>query len=416
MRRLRPWHIVVFGWLVLGVLAGGKWLIGGEADRQRGREAEGVVIDGDTVDAFVALTSQEPVVKEQEATLERFFLALKTAGTQSIRVVHFGDSQIEQDRISMTLRRHWQHQYGGSGLGLVPVMQTVPTYTLDQTLTMNGQPVLYTGGPKRYFVYGPKTLRREENNRYGVMGQVTVMNDSLVKGSEELRLTFAPRKQVDDEYTRVRLWADSSITMEVEDKHVVVLRGRGDVYGLSLEGKTGVYVDNIPMRGSAGTMFTNMDEALLRDYFTKTNTRLIIMQYGGNALPNIQSHSLVTETVNALGRQVQFLQQAAPEADVLFIGPSDMLVNEQGEMHSDPMVMYMDRQLEKMASKRGIVYFSTFQAMGGENAMLRWQEQGLAGDDGIHFTKKGADLIAEKIVDFINSKLLNETTSLNFKL
>lgn len=411
MRPLRPWHIVLFIWITLGIL-----FTLGKLDNLGTLDNLGFLdpldclespASLDTLDAFVLITSAEPLEQTQEASLNRFFMALKTVSTDPVRVVHFGDSQIEQDRISMTLRRHWQSRYGGSGLGLVPVMQTVGTYTLYQTLTMNNKPVLGTGGPQRYFVYGPRSLRREDNNRYGIMGQVTVMNDSLVKGSEHLTLTFKPRKQWDDQYTRIRLWADSTVQMETTDLHSVVLRGRGDVYGLSLESETGVYVDNIPMRGSAGTMFVNSNKDLLSTYFKETNTRLIILQFGGNALPNIQDYSAVTATVNALKNQVLYLQACAPQADILFVGPSDMLVNDRGQMRSDPMVPYMDMQLEKMAMRTGILYFSTYQAMGGENAMLRWQEQGLAGDDGIHFTKRGADLIAEKLIDFINSQLTN---------
>lgn len=405
MKPLKPWHIVLFIWITLGILVSLNKLDNlvhrGSLDRLESIEPI------DTLDAFVLITSAEPLERTQEASLNRFFMALKTASTDPVRVVHFGDSQIEQDRISMTLRRHWQSRYGGSGLGLVPVMQTVGTYTLNQTLSMNGKPVLGTGGPQRYFIYGPRSLRREGNDRYGIMGQVTVLNDSLVKGSEELTLTFTPRKEWDNHYTRIRLWADSTVQMITEDLHSVVLRGKGDVYGLSLESETGVYVDNIPMRGSAGTMFVNSNKDLLSTYFKETNTRLIILQFGGNALPNIQDYSAVTATVNALKNQVLYLQTCAPQADILFVGPSDMLVNDRGQMRSDPMVPYMDMQLEKMAIRTGILYFSTYQAMGGENAMLRWQEQGLAGDDGIHFTKRGADLIAEELLDFINSKLLN---------
>ncbi len=409
MRPLRPWHIVLFIWITLGVLFSlGKIEELGKLDNLYflgALDNPKSLAPLDTLDAFVLITSAEPIEMAQEASLNRFFMALKTASTDPVRVVHFGDSQIEQDRISMTLRRYWQSRYGGSGLGLVPVMQTVTTYTLNQTLTMNAKPVLGTGGPQRYFVYGPRYLRREGNNRYGIMGQVTVMNDSLVKGSEELTLTFKPRKDWDDRYTRIRLWADSTVQMETTDLHSVVLLGKGDVYGLSLESETGVYVDNIPMRGSAGTMFVNSNQDLLSNYFKETNTRLIILQFGGNALPNIQDYSAVTATVNALKNQVLYLQTCAPQADILFVGPSDMLVNDRGQMRSDPMVPYMDMQLEKMAVRTGILYFSTYQAMGGENAMLRWQEQGLAGEDGIHFTKRGADLIAEKLLNYINTQL-----------
>ena len=405
MRQLRPWHIVLFIWITLGVLftlgklddLGTLDNLGSLGSLDRLESPASL----DTLDTFVPITSAQPMKIGHNAPLDRFFFALKTASTDPVRVVHFGDSQIEQDRISMTLRRYWQRQYGGSGLGLIPIMQTVPTYTLNQTLTMAGKPVLFTGGPQRYFVYGLRSLRREGNNRYGIMGQVTVMNDSLVAGSEQLRLTFKNRYAQDKEHTLIRLWADSTITMNVEDLHTISLSGKGDVYGLSLESKTGVHVDNIPMRGSAGTMFTNINKELLTDYFAKTNTKLIIMQYGGNALPNITNHSQVTETVNILARQVRYLQSCAPEADILFIGPSDMLINDHGEIRSDPLVPYMDIQLERMSVREEIAYFSTYRAMGGENAMLRWQEQGLAGEDGIHFTKRGADRIAEEIINYI---------------
>lgn len=306
----------------------------------------------------------------------------------------------------MTLRRHWQQQYGGCGLGLIPVLQTVPTYTLAQSLSMNGSEVSSGNGPRRYFVYGLRSLRREKNNRYGVMGQVLVMNDSLVSGSEHLMLTLHPYAYRDRQFTRLRLWADSSITLTQADS-IVYLDGKGDVYGLSMESETGVYVDNIPMRGCSGTIFTNISEEQLTEYFRETNTRLIIMQYGGNALPNVEEHKNISKTVRQLGQQIRYLRRCAPEAAILFIGPSDMLINDHGTMVSNPMVPYMDHQLQLLAKREGIAYWSLYQVMGGEGSMVQWQEQGLAGDDGVHFTKKGADLVAAELINFINSQLTN---------
>ena len=125
------------------------------------------------------------------------------------------------------------------------------------------------------------------------------------------------------------------------------------------------------------------------------------MQYGGNALPNVDEHKNISKTVRQLGRQIRYLRACAPQASILFIGPSDMLINDHGTMVSNPMVPYMDHQLQLLAKREGIAYWSLYQVMGGEGSMVQWQEQGLAGDDGIHFTKKGADLVAEELIEYI---------------
>lgn len=125
------------------------------------------------------------------------------------------------------------------------------------------------------------------------------------------------------------------------------------------------------------------------------------MQYGGNALPNVEEHKNISKTVRQLGQQIRYLRRCAPEAAILFIGPSDMLINDHGTMVSNPMVPYMDHQLQLLAKREGIAYWSLYQVMGGEGSMVQWQEQGLAGDDGVHFTKKGADLVAEELIEYI---------------
>lgn len=400
MKRFRPLYIVLFLWIAIGVLFSLSKL-------ENLVHLDSLVHSksqfADTLDTFVPITSAEPVEDSvNDSIFAPFFAALQQAKTQPVRVVHFGDSQIEQDRITMTLRRHWQQQYGGCGLGLIPVLQTVPTYTLAQSLSMNGSEVSSGNGPRRYFVYGLRSLRREKNNRYGVMGQVLVMNDSLVSGSEHLTLTLRPYLYKDRQFTRLRLWADSSITVTQEDT-TVYLDGKGDVYGLSMESETGVYVDNIPMRGCSGTIFTNISEEQLTEYFRQTNTRLIIMQYGGNALPNVEEHKNISKTVRQLGQQIRYLRRCAPEAAILFIGPSDMLINDHGTMTSNPMVPYMDHQLQLLAKREGIAYWSLYQVMGGEGSMVQWQQQGLAGDDGVHFTKKGADLVAAELINYLEN-------------
>ena len=365
--------------------------------------------DIDEIDTTILadVTPEEEYEAPEAVGLDGFFAALKGADTMSVRVAHYGDSQIEEDRITSILRLHLQDQYGGDGVGLIPMHQTIPTRTLRQRLYLSGEPQTVGGGPKRYLVFGPKEMRLEDK-LYGPMGQVAVMDNELVEGSEDARLELTPLKVPNYKrafrHSMVRLLADSSIRM-TEEEDGVHLRGKGRVYGLMLDSKTGVHVDNIPMRGCLGTVFSEMDANQLRRYFRDENVRLIILQYGGNFVAGAKTEGGIRSAVSGLRMQVRLLRRLAPEASILFIGPGDMLrKGESGELETNPLVPYMDRLLAKMAEEEKIAYYSLYHAMGGSGSMLEWQEKGWAASDGVHFSQRGADKAGEELWEWLNQE------------
>lgn len=330
--------------------------------------------------------------------LQRFYASLAEAGERKIRVLHYGDSQIEEDRLTQQIRESLQSRYGGAGVGLMPLAQTIPSLTVRQELYMSGRYVSPMNGPRRYMVYGPKRDQRQDG-LYGPMGQMAVMNDSLVPGSEQIKVVCQPR-QANGSYDTWRIFADHSIDYRISGD-TVHFQGRGAVYGLSQESRTGVIVDNLPMRGSIGTVFTKIDSLQLTTFYREENVQLIIMQFGGNAIPFNKNPGTILGIVKGLRQQVQYLQRCAPGVSILFIGPSDMLTQEEGEWITYPMVPYMDRLLRKMALEENIAYFSLYRWMGGSGSMLRWQEAGLAGTDGVHFTRTGARKAGKAIAEWI---------------
>ena len=139
---------------------------------------------------------------------------------------------------------------------------------------MNGRLITPQQGPCRYLVHGPKRMQRTDG-LYGPMGQMAVMNDSLVHGSEQITAVVQPLDGR-PRYEHMRVWADSSIQW-TQSGDTLFLNGRGHVYAISQETDTGVIVDNIPMRGCLGLVFTKIDDALLTQFCDKENVRLIIM-------------------------------------------------------------------------------------------------------------------------------------------
>lgn len=379
------------------------------------------------------------VSTDARAYLSAFYAALDSVDSQPVRVVHYGDSQIEEDRITNILRERWQKQYGGGGTGLLPLHQTIPTRTIRQWISINDKVQSAQGGPKRFLVYGPRSMRLTESDDYGIMGQVAVMDSTLVKGSEDIVLHIEPidkKRKPHNYFNRVRVLTDSAYVIKNFELRIksgdslniigsqesilkskdfllpdsttkceIYLQGKGKVYGVSLETNKGVIVDNIPMRGCSGNIFTKIDSTQLSNFYRETNTRLIILQFGGNMIPQTENPSTISGYVRStLRQQVRYIRACAPEASILFVGPSDMSTNIDGQMTTYPLVPYMDKLLKKMAAEEQIAYWSMYDAMGGKDSMVRWVENGLAGSDYVHFTRAGANNIGKKLYQWIEEK------------
>ena len=389
------------------------------------------------------LKKSQPIIPEvnvvntdSRAYMAAFYAALDSASTQPVRVVHYGDSQIEEDRITNVLRERWQKQYGGGGVGLLPLHQTIPTRTIRQWLSINGAVQTAQQGPKRYLVYGLRSMSLADSDDYGVMGQVAVMDSTLVEGSEDIVMNIEPidkKRKPHNYFNRVRLLTDSAYAIKNFELRImsgdslnviknselriksqdfllpdsttkceIYLQGKGNVYGVSLETPTGVIVDNIPMRGCSGNIFTKIDSTQLSDFYRETNTRLIILQFGGNMIPQTENPSTISGYVRStLRQQIRYIRACAPQASILFIGPSDMSTRIDGEMTTYPLVPYMDKLLKKMAEEEQNAYWSMYDAMGGKNSMVHWVEVGLAGSDYVHFTRTGANKIGRMLYEWL---------------
>ena len=71
--------------------------------------------------------------------LFRFFTQLKTVTEEGrkISIFHYGDSQIEGDRMTGYIRQRIQNQFGGNGPGMIPAVNVYNTQTFKQTYSSN---------------------------------------------------------------------------------------------------------------------------------------------------------------------------------------------------------------------------------------------------------------------------------------
>ena len=105
---------------------------------------------------------------------DRFFTSLQNAQKDSsvVHVIHYGDSQLEEDRISSTIREDLQTEFGGNGPGMLPAVMHIPSQSTSQW---------NNGDLQRYIIFGPKE-EHATHNRYGPLAQVGELNGSAVIG------------------------------------------------------------------------------------------------------------------------------------------------------------------------------------------------------------------------------------------
>ena len=339
---------------------------------------------------------------------------------KTVRVVHYGDSQIELDRISSNLRDALQERFGGEGTGMFPALTRTPMASISHSAA---------GGMAGFPMVGDSLTRRAGHNRYGPLSQVVSVQGSGTVSLRALRQKstlervkhfssvsvlygrasedFAVTAQSDTLKPRPvtkkqdgLVWITWKFSKPV-DKATLRFTGNAEVYGIATDGKAGVTVDNVPLRGSTGTILTCIDKDLMKNAYLLDDTRLIILQFGGNFVPAAGSSKAISGYMDKVRDQIAWFQEAVPGGKVLFIGPSDMAAwdEEDGRLHTYRRLAEVVDSLKAVTLKCGAAYWDLYGMMGGANSMPQWvrHKPALAGPDYVHFTPAGAKVVGETL-------------------
>lgn len=333
--------------------------------------------------------------------LDTFFAALDSARSRQVRIVHYGDSQIEEDRITASLREHFQEQFGGYGVGLLPAVQTVTKMTVRQSSSVE---LPY------YLAYGPAEARKSDR-AYGPMAQMSHAYGNVTLRYRTVDNEKFPHCKSFDKVTLLRSDEEGRMSFEVQEFDSarstvnVKVEGPTDIYGVMLDSKTGVVMDNIPMRGCSGAIFTGITRKTIEPFFQHENVQLIILQYGGNSVPYLKSEESLDKYCQSLRRQIAYFHDMVPEARILFIGPSDMSTYVKGNLATYPHLPHLVEMLEEAVTAEGAAFWNMYAAMGGKGSMIQWvnARPQLAGEDYVHFTHKGAEKVSELLYETITT-------------
>ena len=361
-----------------------------------------------------------------------FLAALRQtkADGSKTRIAYFGDSMIEGDLITGDLRNSLQTEFGGTGVGFVPMNSVTADFraTIHESFSTDWQeynlvtpklPAEYPLGVSGH-VFLPRVVSRGDSTSAATAGSWVEFRGggpfAQVRRFEVARLLYGPstgRDQVlvttDGHAVPHSLSGRDALnelvlrpgTPAKEMRLAFATHAPRPVYGVSFESDKGITLDNFSFRGNSGMSLTRIPFTELAAFGKAQNYDLIILHYGVNvASASVKSYRFYER---AMTRVVDRMQRAFPQASILIIGMSDKSYRHNGEFMTDPSVPRLLAAQQHVAQENHAAFWNLFEAMGGENSMVRWVEDSpsLANKDYTHVNSRGARKIAGLLYDYL---------------
>ncbi len=346
------------------------------------------------------------------ATLAHFLpklAALKKGKKQKIRIAYFGDSMIENDLLTQTLRKRLQEYFGGEGVGFIPI--NAVGHKIRQTVEHD-----YSGG------WDDENLRNAKDKRHLYLsGHIFSSDGDWVQVADK---TITDSSFI-TEKSLLCGYADKPVTIQVND-HPFVVQARQSfnrivlatdpsrkiriavsdntlpVFGISFEPLSGVVVDNFSFRGVRGDEYRDLDTGFLRTIAANNPYDLIIFQYGVNVLfrPDDRNFSWYARMLMPV---VQKFRRCFPNADFIMSSTADRAFRYDNSYRSAVGIDTLVKIQAEIAYGTGSHFYNLFETMGGRNSIVDWASRtpSLANKDHVHPNSNGAALLGNYFFDAI---------------
>ena len=365
------------------------------------KEGELVVIEDYTVDG---------------KGLQRLREAINAKPKRLARIAVIGDSYIEGDIITQDLREMMQLEYGGHGAGYINMHSEFPGFR--RSVAQSGG-----SGWKEY------AANKKHDAQYMNLTQhyfkLTGASTSTYKGVTKVQnvdvwpvskfVFVAPQNAVIQTKNGPEAeWVSHEVTGSPDLQEIEVRGTTGEFavksssvglvgLGVWLTDTAGVNVDCMSSRGFSGITLNKVSPELSAQLSLKVPYDLIVLEFGINAMSASQTN------YDGYGKQmvkvINHVRECYPNADILMLGIGDRGTKHGSEVHSMSVAKTMIAAQRESARHGRCLFFDTREAMGGEDAIVRWVNEGLANTDYVHLNHKGGRRLAESLFNAIKNNI-----------
>lgn len=342
---------------------------------------------------------------------------LKKKKRKKIRIAYFGDSMVEGDLVTQDLRRMLQDSFGGSGVGFVPITSIVAGFrqTITHSFTSNWDDVSYKSDNKAagdLFLSGHSffsadnsvvTYRAVNQPKLDNFNNVSILYGAPTGNSNKSATVLVNGSSYPIE--AVQLINKLDLPLNTKEVKLGITSTTIPLYGAAFEADSGIVLDNFAFRGISGIELDYFSEKYLQQVQSVRPYDLLIFHYGPNLLfkPNLVDFGWYTKKMQPT---LQKIKNAFPQTSLLVISTADKGSRYNGDWHTQKGVQPLIDVQYGMASNIGADFFNLYNAMGGEDAMVRWvnASPALANKDYTHANHNGA----KKIADLIYNAIMKE--------
>ena len=354
---------------------------------------------------------------ESNLGMDRFYAALEHVKERPVRIAFFGDSFIEGDILTGWLRNLMQQEWGGKGVGYIEIAPETAGFRTTVTHRHHGWDL--------HKWLNKKTFQKQNQglscHYYTTKSKAWMEGTSVKRYSQNFNQTnfyFLPRqkdkiKLVTND-TTIFFDCDKSDTLKTLtynstnplQKARWSLENEGSesiFFGMSMDGNTGISIDNLSMRGQSGTQLLSVPQTHLQAMHKVRKYDLIVLQFGLNVASTQGTN--FSHYQHEMERVVNYLHQAYPEAGFLILSVGDRRYKNNGNLVTMPGVKNLSLYQHNVAVQTKIAYWNMLDAMlqlGGIDSMAKAKPT-LANQDYTHINFRGGQLMAEKLFEAIKS-------------
>lgn len=373
------------------------------------------------VDSFIAPRQGDHVIIEDYTGNGSALKHLKNAivNQQSlnrpVRIAMLGDSYIEGDIFSQHIREQLQDIYGGGGVGYVNMHSDFPGFRRSLRQSSNGwnvhdfvknnvssrfmtisQQYSVSRGVARSTYKGTDYANHLNNWEHSKFLFISNYNATITLSTDNKTISHNVIStpgviqclQLSDTTNIFKLNIDSDSLIGI---------------GVWLENKDGITFDCMSTRGSSGITLARVNNALAQQMSQYIQYDLIILEFGMNAMTAGQKNfSGYTHTMEKV---ITHIRQCYPDTDILIMGIGDRASKRGTEVHSMSNVPIMVNAQRALAQKCRCAFWDTREAMGGEDASVRWANEKFVNKDYIHLSYTGGRKLATEFVKSLTNAL-----------
>jgi LysM repeat protein len=347
--------------------------------------------------------SQNYIQFYSKNSLNHFYESLSNSNTNSVSIIHFGDSHIQSEIPTTETRLLMQKKYGYGGRGLVFPYSTAKTYSSIHYSTK------YTG----VWNYSKSTNPNEEFP-IGVMGVSSKTADSTAS------FTIVFNSKLPNNYLHLQLFCETDSL-----SYDLIVESDGKVTPID------VYSSNTP-KGVVNIMLPSTNNTITVKCLKSANSQSQFIFHGLQLL-NTEKTGLIYSSAGIGGAKFSSLQNInlfnnqlkniKPDLVIIDLGMSDFIYTDEIKpaleqeikdgialirktaplssivLFTSQDIFYKNKNIlstqtfsdliKKISKETDCAYWDWFNVSGGQGSLKLWQKDGLAKSDMIHLTNNG---------------------------